>query len=256
MRLPMPVLLLLLTAAFAVLVGLGVWQIQRNDWKQDLVAESHAQTDAPPVEVLDATGHQPDEIEYRRVRLVGEARFEDAMFLANRARSSVRGEEIIVPVQPSDGGPAVLVNMGWIPDEARADIMPQVEASTSGVVGGLAVDAAGRSGNQIPSGSWSNLDPGAMSEALGYEVAEWFVLAGEERDTDPSPSEPLPIAGWQRFQNTTPHIEYALTWFGIAAALGVIAVTRLVIAPRREARSAPQALGEESARVRPSGEQP
>lgn len=255
MRLPMPALLLLLAAAFAVLVSLGVWQIQRNDWKQDLVAESHARTEAPRIEVLDASGYQPDEIGYRRVQLVGDVRFEDAMFLANRARSSVRGEEIIVPVQPSDGGPAVLVNMGWIPDEARDDVMPQVEASTSGAVEGLAVDAAGRSGNQIPSGSWSNLDPDAMSDTLGYEVAEWFVLAGEERDSDPTPSEPLPIAGWQRFQNTTPHIEYALTWFGIAAALAAVAVTRLVIVPRREARSAPpRTPGEESVRVRPGSE--
>lgn len=242
MRLPAPVLVVLIGAAFAILVGLGVWQVQRNDWKQGLVAESHAKTDAPPLEVTDASGLVPDEIEYRRVVLEGRLLLEDAMFLANRARYSARGEEIVVPFAPRDGGPAVLVNLGWIPDGARDDVMAEITAEAGGdstEVSGLAVDASGRSGNRIPSGSWSNLDTEAMGDAVGYDLAGWFVLAGEERTGDPSPNEPLPVAGWQRFHNTTPHIEYALTWFGLAAALLGIAIVRLVITPRREARKAP-----------------
>lgn len=247
MRLPTPVLLGLIGTAFAVLIGLGVWQVQRNEWKQDLVAESHARTDAAPLDIVDASTSAPDEIEYHRVLIEGEPRFEDAMFLANRARSSVRGEEIVVPVQPPQG-PAVLVNFGWIPDGARDEVMGELDASTTAPIAGLAVDASGRNGNQIPSGSWSNLDTEAMGEALGYPVAGWFVLAGEERDTEPSPSEEPPVAGWQRFHNTTPHVEYALTWFGLAAALVAVAVFRLVVAPRQEAARAASRSSEARAR--------
>lgn len=238
MRLPTPALLALIATAFVVLVGLGVWQVQRHEWKQDLVAESHARTDAPPLEVHDASEHAPDEIEYRRVQLHGRWQLDDTMFLANRARYSARGEEIIVPVT-LDGGGAVLVNVGWIPDGARDDVMRELANDGGGpVTEGLAFDLGGRDGNVIPSGSWSNLDSEAMSEALGYEVADWYVLAGDERTSPPSPNEPLPVAGWQRFENTTPHVEYALTWFGIAAALAASAVFRLVIAPRRAKREA------------------
>lgn len=244
MRLPTPALLVLIAAALVVLVGLGVWQVERNQWKQDLVAESHAKTDAPPLDVRDASEHRREEIEYRRVRLSGTWRLDEAMFLANRARYSVRGEEIIVPVALDSGG-AVLVNVGWIPDGSRDDVMDELARDAGGTVTeGLAFDIADRDGNMIPSGSWSNLDTEAMSEALGYEVADWYVLAGAERTSPPSPSEPLPVAGWQRFENTTPHVEYALTWFGIAAVLIASAVVRLVIAPRRaerEARGAPPA---------------
>lgn len=238
MRLPTPALLALIAAAFVVLVGLGVWQVQRNEWKQDLVAESHAKTDAPPLEVHDPSEYVPSEIEYRRVRLHGAWQLDDAMFLANRARYSVRGEEIIVPIV-LEGGGAVLVNVGWIPDDAREDVMRDLALeSDRAVTEGLAFDIEGRDGNVIPSGSWSNLDSEAMSEALGYEVAGWYVLAGEERADAPSPNDPLPVAGWQRFENTTPHVEYALTWFGIAATLLGSAVFRLVIAPRRAQREA------------------
>ena len=234
-------LLALLTMAFVVLIGLGVWQVQRNDWKQGLVEASHARTEATPLEVMEAGEYAADEIEYRRVNLHGTWLLEDAMFLANRARESVRGEEIIVPVRLEGGGPAVLVNVGWIPDGAREDILRELtdDARSTGVTTGLAVDATGRDGRLIPSGSWSNLDTEAMAEELGYDVAPWFVLGGEERTANPSPSEPLPVGGWRRYENTTPHVEYALTWFGLAAALAVSAVFRLVIAPRREARRAP-----------------
>ncbi len=247
MRLPTPVLLTLLAAAFAVLIGLGAWQVQRNEWKQGLVEASHERTEAAPLEVDEATVLPPDEIEYRRVRLHGTWLLEGALFLANRARYSVRGEEIVVPVALDGGGPAVLVNVGWIPDGARDDVLDELGASdNAAVIEGLAVDATGREGNVIPSGSWSNLDTEAMGEALGYDLAPWFVLGGAERTSAPSPNEPLPVGGWRRYENTTPHIEYALTWFGIAAALGVSAVFRLVIAPRRAAQSAPPPQAEDA----------
>lgn len=241
MQLRTPALLALLTTAFVVLIGLGVWQVQRNDWKQGLVEASHDRTEATPIEVTEADEYAADEIEYRRVHLHGVWQLDDVMFLANRARESVRGEEIIVPVTLEGGGPAVLVNVGWIPDGAREDILRELaeDPRAAGVTAGLAVDATGRDGRVIPSGSWSNLDTEAMAEALGYQVAPWFVLGGEQRTSNPSPNEPLPVGGWRRYENTTPHVEYALTWFGLATVLAVSAVFRLVIAPRREALKTP-----------------
>ena len=240
MRLPAPVLFALLAAAFVVLVGLGVWQLQRNQWKQDLVDLSHGRTDAPPLQVSEASGVDPEEVDYRRVALEGEWAWDDMMFLANRIRSSTRGEEIVVPVRLVDGG-AVLVNLGWIPDGAREDVLAggldDLEPS------GLARDYGDLRGRRIPSGSWTALSPSAMGEHLGYPVAEWVVIAGEEREGEASAGDALPVQGWQRFHNTTPHIEYALTWFGIAAALVAIAVARLVVAPRRAARRAADGRG-------------
>src|SRR5690606_960590 len=109
------------------------------------------------------------------------------------------------------------------------DVMARLSERPDASLTGLAVDAAGREGRRIPSGSWTGLAPEAMGDALGYPVAGWFVLAGEERDAPATPGEDLPVQGWQRFHNTTPHVEYALTWYGIAAALVTIAVVRFVV---------------------------
>ncbi|MCK9485726.1 MAG: SURF1 family protein [Dehalococcoidia bacterium] len=227
-------LVALIGAALAVLTGLGVWQLQRNDWKQDLVAHSHERTDAPPLDIADTTGTDAEAMDYRRVTLRGEWLWEDRMFLANRVRSPSRGEEIVAPVRPEQGGPAVLVNLGWIPDGARDDVVRGLEEGAGlGVPVGLARDYSSLDGHQIPSGSWSAMSPHDMADALGYPVTDWVLLVGEERDAPGSPSEPLPVQGWQRFTNTTPHVEYALTWFGIATVLLVAAVARFVVAPRR-----------------------
>ncbi len=234
MRLPLPVLLTLLVAAFAVLMGLGIWQLQRNEWKQDLVAHSHARTDAPPLEVSDTTGTDAEEMDYRRVVLDGEWLWEDRQFLANRVRQSSRGEEIVVPVRPAEGGPAVLVNLGWIPEDSRGDVLRDFQP---GEPSGLARDYSSLDGRLIPSGSWTRMSPHDIGEALGYPVTEWVLIAGEELDGPAAIGSALPVQGWERFHNTTPHVEYALTWFGIAAALVAIGVARLVIVPRRAKRT-------------------
>jgi surfeit locus 1 family protein len=37
------------TIAFAVLIGLGTWQLQRKTWKEGLIAALTAQLAAPPI---------------------------------------------------------------------------------------------------------------------------------------------------------------------------------------------------------------
>ena len=69
MRLPTLALLALLSLAFAALIALGVWQLDRNEWKRDLVAESHARTDAPPLTVQDSAALSAPDPEYRRVEI-------------------------------------------------------------------------------------------------------------------------------------------------------------------------------------------
>lgn len=242
MRLPTPVLIGLLASALVVLIGLGVWQVQRNEWKQDLVAHSHERTDAAPIDLATAGVPTAEEMDYRRVIVTGEWLTDDVMFLANRVRAATRGEEIVIPIRVTDSL-TVLVNMGWIPDGSRDTVLPELIARAGEPIEGLALDIGDRTGRIAPSGSWTALAPTSMEAELGYEVAPWIVLAGNER-TDATPlGDALPVQGWQRFTNTTPHTEYALTWFGLALALAVIAVMRFVVGPRRARRKSAPATG-------------
>jgi surfeit locus 1 family protein len=169
------------------------------------------------------------------VIVTGEWLTDDVMFIANRVRAATRGEEIVIPVRVTDSL-TVLVNMGWIPDGSRDTVLPELLAKTGEPIEGLALNIGNRTGRIAPSGSWTTLAPASMETELGYEVAPWIVLAGTERTGDARVGDGLPVQGWQRFTNTTPHVEYALTWFGLALALVVIAVMRFVVGPRRARR--------------------
>ncbi len=250
MRLPVPVLLGLIGAALVVLLGLGTWQLQRNEWKQDLVERSHARTDAAPLALRGSTDVDPEEVDYRRVTLEGHWLPEGALTLVNRVRAGTLGLEVVVPFRPADGGPDVLVNLGWIPtarDQAGVDAFTVTDALPPGetTISGLARDFSGVDGRSLDGASsqprWTGLAPSAIQEASGAPLAPWVVIAGEEREGAPAQGEALPVQGWQRFHNTTPHIEYALTWFGIAAVLVAAAVARLVVVPRRSRQAARQA---------------
>jgi surfeit locus 1 family protein len=240
MRLPTPVLLALLTLAVAVLLGLGAWQVQRGQWKQRLVEERTATLAAPPLEAPAVLALSPSEVEWHRVRLSGAWDHAHSMVLANRIRFSTKGEELVTPLLPTGGGPAILVNRGWYPEAERERIRAALDAETSATVEGLAFDATGRVAQHTPQGTWTGLAPASMAEAAGVPFRSWAVLQGAPiEDEARAPSDgTLPVRGYRPFVNTTPHGEYALTWFGIAAALVAIAVARLVVAPRRARRDA------------------
>jgi len=59
------------------------------------------------------------------------------------------------------------------------------------------------------------------------------VIEGEVLEGGAVTPRTYPAQGFLRYSSPVPHIEYALTWFGIAGALVVIAVLRLVVEPRR-----------------------
>lgn len=227
----------LILAALAVLVGLGTWQVQRHLWKDGVVDERHARTDGEPLDSATASTLTAPEIDFHRVALAGDWDWSHTMALANRARETSKGEELIVPLVLADGR-AVLVNRGWYPDGARDAAITALQDRPQGRAEGLARDPDNTESRQIPNGSWTRLAPVAMGATLPYPVVDWIVFEGTEVVGTPRPGSDLPLQGWQRFTNTTPHVQYAITWYGLAVALAVIAVVRLVVAPRRAARAA------------------
>jgi len=239
MRLPPPLLLALLGLAVAVLLGLGTWQVQRHFWKQRLVDERAARLAAPPAEGAQAAGLPSRDLEWRRVHLSGAWDHAHTLILANRVRYGVKGEELVTPLLPDTGGPAILVNRGWYPDSERDRIRAAMGVEARAGIEGLVVDGSGRTARRTAQGTWTGLAPASVAAIEGITVQPWFVLQGvPSTDNALGPAPSLPVQRYRPFENTTPHLEYALTWYGIAVALVGIAVARLVIAPRRARRSA------------------
>jgi surfeit locus 1 family protein len=232
----------LLLAALAVLVALGAWQFGRHQEKQELGDRLGGRTDAPPLELRRADAVPPlGELDFRRVRIAGAWDLDRALVVTNRVRFGTRGEQLVVPLLPEDGGPAVLVDRGWYPIELREQVRARLAGEPAAVALGMARDLSGGSARLVAGVGWTAFRPASMAEALPYPVVEWGLIEGtaplDSVRLTPPRAEELPQTGYLPFRNTIPHLQYALTWWGLAATLAVVATLRLWVAPRRQARA-------------------
>lgn len=188
--------------AFCVLLALGVWQLERLEWKSALIAAREAALAAPAV-ALPAVP-TPD-LEFRRVEVRGRFLSGQGQRYGLRPRDGGPGYELLTPLLRADGA-AILVNRGWRPGAAPP---------TEGTDGEVALEGVLR----FPR------PPGAFAPEHGPapETWLWYDLAGLERRLGlalaPAVLELEPPAGAGLVNN---HLQYALTWFALAAALAAI----------------------------------
>ena len=225
LRLPPLVLVFLLVAATALLIALGIWQLQRNNWKNSLLDERDQRTSAAPLSFAAAETVDLELLDYRRIADNALWDHDRSFILANRARFGTKGEERVTPLLLAPDGPAVLVNRGWYPEGKREVARERLSTRPAVIEGLISIDT--RPGKQVDSGAWTALDPEAMSAELPYTVLSWVVVEGQLVSAkSPPDSGVLPVQRYVAFRNTTPHIEYAMTWFGLAISLIAIAVLR------------------------------
>ena len=220
-------LLLPAVLAFAVLVGLGTWQIQRKAWKEGLIASLTERLAGPPRALpapADWPNLDPATDEYRRVefKAVFDYAHEALVFGAGSAfRPDVSGPGywVFTPARLADGG-LVIVNRGFVP-EGRQDPKTRPDGQTPGAIAlvGAMRWPDGRhwfTPNDEPAHNlWFARDPQAIATAKGLgPVAPFFV----EEET-PVPPGGLPQPGKLVVTLPDNHLQYALTWFGLAAVL-------------------------------------
>ena len=235
-RVPTPILLGAILSVIAVLVTLGVWQFQRNDWKNNLVAERTTRTTEAPLTFEDVLTTDPTDIDYRRLITSGTWDHEHSFILGNRARLQTRGEELVMPFLIGPGGPAILVSRGWYPTEKRDAVLADLVSRSGEELEGLIRTGAGN-GRETSSGTWTAIDPTVMGTTLPYAVFDWIIIEGHEQTpSGVSPGASLPLQGYLPYTSNTPHLEYSATWFGLAIVLIVVAGIRFIIEPRRVRR--------------------
>ncbi|CZT34439.1 SURF1 family protein [Rhizobium sp. 9140] len=234
----------LLLALFAALVSLGTWQMQRLHWKEGLLAAIAERRTAPPVDVdaIAAMVAAGEDIEYRTVRVSGvfENGGERHFFATYNGQT---GFYVYTPLTLTDGR-AVLINRGFVPYErkdpaTRPGSQPEGPVTLSGLARAR-LDAKPSwvvPENDITKNIFYWKDWTAMTTASGLSPARtlpFFI------DADATPnSDTLPVGGVTQFDLPNNHLQYALTWYGLAAAL--IAVSGLFVVRRRAEARAGQA---------------
>ena len=216
--------------ATLVLLGLGTWQMQRLAWKEALIAEQEVGRAMPPAPLPAnfATAAEAEAFDFRSVTVTGSFRHDLEQHFGAKARANVLGQHVLTPLVSADG-PAVLVDRGWIPaDRADPASRPQGQVEGEVEISGIArYRAADRPGaftpdNDPAEGHWYHYDLDAMEQTLGIELSPVVV----EADDAANPGG-LPIGGRTEIRLVNNHLHYAVTWYGLAAALiGVYIVFR------------------------------
>lgn len=213
-------------AALAVLVALGVWQLQRMEWKNALIAEMRGRMEAPAVALPEPVG-DPQALRFRRVEVTG--RFLHARELHRVARTyrNTRGLFVVTPMVLADGR-RILVNRGWVPVDrrergTRPDGLVEGEVTLEGIVrlGGWRGADWLRPANDPQANEWLWMDLARMARHAGLENAVTDVYIDVAAGQTPGT---YPIGGQTRVNLRNDHLEYALTWFALALALLVIYV--------------------------------
>jgi cytochrome oxidase assembly protein ShyY1 len=105
----------LLTVAAALLfVRLGVWQLHRAQYKDDLLRRYAAAASAP-VQGFDQVADAPPVDAYPRVRATGRYLGDRVYLLDNPRHDDRGGEEVYVPFQPRGHDRLLLVDLGFLP---------------------------------------------------------------------------------------------------------------------------------------------
>ncbi|MEZ5934880.1 MAG: SURF1 family protein [Alphaproteobacteria bacterium] len=224
------ILPLTVLAATLVLLGLGTWQMQRLAWKEALIAEREAGLGRAPAALPESfeTTEEAKAFDFRKVSVTGVFRHDLEQLFGVQARDNVLGHHILTPLVQADGL-AILVDRGWVPaDKVHPASRPKGQVEGEVTVNGIArYRADDRPGaftpdNDPAAGQWYAYDLDAMAEAVDMPLSPIVV----EADDTPVPGG-LPIGGQTQITLVNNHLQYAITWYGLAAGLiGVYIVFR------------------------------
>ena len=200
-----------------ILVWLGVWQMQRLAWKENLIATVSGHMAASPIGLDQALKMSADDVQYRKVALTGH--FDNAKE-AYVFTTSAQGDAVYHVFTPflTDDGRTLMVDRGAVP---QSRLSPQsrrpVEGETK-VTGVWRVpDPPGFFTPKADTARhiWYARDLAGIAAADGVKLAAPVVI---EADAAPNPGN-LPLGGQTVVDFPNNHLQYALTWFGLAAGL-------------------------------------
>ena len=203
--------------ALCILIGLGVWQLQRREWKAGILAAIDASESGPPVALQ---GTPPP---FAKVFVSGIMQPRCALYgidVRDQLGGPPReGAQLLCVLQPANG-PPLLADLGWMPTDDGAPDPLKTEVPSGPVTIQGYVRMPDRPTWLSPADDpdklhFYTLDPRVIGPALGARDVAPFTLVAMGQ---PGPAgAPVPADALPRPPNN--HLQYAFTWFGLAGAL-------------------------------------
>lgn len=203
-------LTLVATILFAGFCALGWWQVERLAWKRDLIGRVEARVHSAPIP---APPRADNADEYRRVSITGTFQHGSTSLVQ---ASTVRGAGfwVMTPLR-TDNGAELLVNRGFVPPDRKAAYdRPTGQVRVTGLVRLTEPGGGFLRQNDPATDRWYSRDVAAIARArrLSRPVDSYFIDADAA-----SPAGTLPVGGLTVLRFPNSHLQYAITWFILAA---------------------------------------
>jgi surfeit locus 1 family protein len=213
---PIPGLTIATLLGLCLLIGLGVWQLQRLTWKTALIAAADARAHAAPVPLASLIGRPPSDVEYAHASAAGRFLPGEA-YLFTELEGGRIGYEIIVPFR-LESGRALLVDRGFVAAAGKRPAPfgapPAGEVVITGLVRASQAPGLFTPKPDVAKRTWYGRDGAGLAEALGVRLDLPLMLA-----EDAGRSGVTPEGGVTRLHFRNEHLQYALTWFALGLAL-------------------------------------
>lgn len=222
---------LLVLAAAAVMVRLGIWQLDRLTQRRAFNARVLAQVNAP---ALDLSGNALTEnlydMEYRQVTVTGEYDFFQQVALRNQVWQNNWGVHLMTPLHISGSDQTILIDRGWIPgDDFEAGQAegrwPKYDepgiVTIKGIIRrpqikpdfGSITDPTPAAGQRLVAWNLANLP--VISMQLPYKVLPVYIQQAPSPEWTSMPYRSQP----ELDLSEGPHMGYAIQWFTFATIL-------------------------------------
>lgn len=236
-------------ALFCSFIGLGIWQIERRTWKLALIEAVNQRVAAAPVAAPGPDAWPKlsfDGDEYRHVSVTG--RYETGKSVFVQATTDYGGGFWLMTPLRDERGFTVLINRGFVPSkDFPADArLTGDQVTAAGLMRLSEPGGAFLRSNDPEAGRWYSRDVAAIAaeKQLERPVAPYFIDAGSplerpelpniEMGTPDLPPDAYPVEGLTRVAFRNQHLQYALTWFALAALVVVAAVIVVPHGRRRD----------------------
>ncbi|MBI1326322.1 MAG: hypothetical protein GC136_01620 [Alphaproteobacteria bacterium] len=217
--------------AFATLVCLGVWQLQRLEWKTALIKELNSAYQEDPAQT-NLTYQKLQELPEGKIlrgTLQGVAKPDHLTWLEMRPCNGLLGSDALLPVKTLDG--YIWLNLGCVSSYNRGAVDKMITARHNLIrvdIKGIALaprKAAFKPENNAEENEWYQFDAQAMADSVEInDIAPILVIAEEKlakgRD------EIIPYS--EHIMPANNHLQYAIFWFTMSLVLWVIYYFRFI----------------------------
>ena len=200
----------------ALLIALGSWQLSRLAEKTELISKFEQRSKGPAIAISQI--FEPiDNFEYQRVGVTGKYLHQSEIYLTGRTYEGNAGFHVITPFV-MESGKIILVNRGWVSEKYRLPSSRPFSIINNEIEIDTILRSPQKKGYFVPendpkNGFWFTLNPNEIAKWLEIEnsITSFYLDILRKNDIIT-----LPIAPKINIDIRNVHLNYALTWFGIA----------------------------------------